>query len=179
MTHEINYKKVQIIDSDLTFEKIYEKKYIPSEYLDEIKKANLLIVPNENFRKKGDVLFFPETTREFFEYIQDHPNDEIVADIAISDDNFQRIELHSAVIEVATIIVNVVVLPVAINMISNYLYDLIKKYHRKPEDTSARLKIISEETKTKKTKIISYEGPVSEVKETLEIATKEIFSEDK
>lgn len=25
MTHEINYKKVQIIDSDLTFEKIYEK----------------------------------------------------------------------------------------------------------------------------------------------------------
>ena len=173
MTHEINYKKVQIIDSDLTFEKIYEKKYIPSEYLDEIKKANLLIVPNENFRKKGDVLF-PETTREFFEYIQDHPNDEIVADIAISDDNFQRIELHSAVIEVATIIVNVVVLPVAINMISNYLYDLIKKYHRKPEDTSARLKIISEETKTKKTKIISYEGPVSEVKETLEI-----FSEDK
>ena len=40
MTHEINYKKVQIIDSDLTFEKIYEKKYIPSEYLDEIKKAN-------------------------------------------------------------------------------------------------------------------------------------------
>lgn len=178
MTHEINYKKVQIIDSDLTFEKIYEKKYIPSEYLDEIKKANLLIVPNENFRKKGDVLF-PETTREFFEYIQDHPNDEIVADIAISDDNFQRIELHSAVIEVATIIVNVVVLPVAINMISNYLYDLIKKYHRKQEDTSARLKIISEETKTKKTKIISYEGPVSEVKETLEIATKEIFSEDK
>lgn len=178
MTHDINYKKVQIIDSDLTFEKIYEKKYIPSEYLDEIKKANLLIVPNENFRKKGDVLF-PETTREFFEYIQDHPNDEIVADIAISDDNFQRIELHSAVIEVATIIVNVVVLPVAINMISNYLYDLIKKYHRKPEDTSARLKIISEETKTKKTKIISYEGPVSEVKETLEIATKEIFSEDK
>lgn len=178
MTHEINYKKVQIIDSDLTFEKIYEKKYIPSEYLDEIKKANLLIVPNENFRKKGDVLF-PETTRESFEYIQDHPNDEIVADIAISDDNFQRIELHSAVIEVATIIVNVVVLPVAINMISNYLYDLIKKYHRKPEDTSARLKIISEETKTKKTKIISYEGPVSEVKETLEIATKEIFSEDK
>lgn len=178
MTHEINYKKVQIIDSDLTFEKIYEKKYIPSEYLDEIKKANLLIVPNENFRKKGDVLF-PETTREFFEYIQDHPNDEIVADIAISDDNFQRIELHSAVIEVATIIVNVVVLPVAINMISDYLYDLIKKYHRKPEDTSARLKIISEETKTKKTKIISYEGPVSEVKETLEIATKEIFSEDK
>lgn len=178
MVHEINYKKVQIIDSDLTFEKIYEKKYIPSEYLDEIKKANLLIVPNENFRKEGDVLF-PETTREFFEYIQDHPNDEIVADIAISDDNFQRIELHSAVIEVATIIVNVVVLPVAINMISNYLYDLIKKYHRKPEDTSARLKIISEETKTKKTKIISYEGPVSEVKETLEIATKEIFSEDK
>ena len=74
MTHEINYKKVQIIDSDLTFEKIYEKKYIPSKYLDEIKKANLLIVPNENFRKKGDVLF-PETTREFFEYIQDHPID--------------------------------------------------------------------------------------------------------
>lgn len=176
--HEINKKKVQIIDTDVTFEKIYEKDYVPIEYLNEIKKANLLIVPNENFRKEGDALF-PETTRELFEYIQDHSDESVIADIAASDESFQRIELHAAAIEVATIFVTVAVLPVALNILSNFLYDQIKKLHRKPEETSAKIKIFTEETKSKTTKMISYEGPVSEVKDTLDSAVKELFSEDK
>ena len=98
MKHEILDTVVNVSDSNVTFEQIYKKAYIPVEYIDDIKKANLLIIPNEDFRDDGDVLF-PETTREFFEFLKEEASDEIVADIAISDEDFQRIELHSAVIE--------------------------------------------------------------------------------
>ena len=152
-------------------------QYIATEYLDDIKKANLLIIPNENFRDEGDVLF-PETTREFFDFIREFPNDEIIADIAISDEDFKRIELHSAVIEVAPIIVQTIVLPIALNIISSFLYDLAKKYRRKPEDTSAKVQIITEETATKKSKKITYEGPVSGIKEVLDQAAKDLFSNE-
>lgn len=177
MKHEIFDTVLKVTDSDVTFEKIYKKEYIPTEYLDDIKKANLLIIPNENFRDEGDVLF-PETTREFFDFIREFPNDEIIADIAISDEDFKRIELHSAVIEVAPIIVQTIVLPIALNIISSFLYDLVKKYRRKPEDTSAKVQIITEETATKKSKKITYEGPVSGIKEVLDQAAKDLFSNE-
>ena len=169
MKHEIFDTVLNVTDSDVTFEKIYKKEYIPTEYLDDIKKANLLIIPNENFRDEGDVLF-PETTREFFDFIREFPNDEIIADIAISDEDFKRIELHSAVIEVAPIIVQTIVLPIVLNIISSFLYDLVKKYRRKPEDT--------EETATKKSKKITYEGPVSGIKEVLDQTAKDLFSNE-
>ena len=177
MKHEIFDTVLNVADSNVTFEKIYKKDYIPTEYLDDIKKANLLIIPNENFRDEGDVLF-PETTREFFDFIREFPNDEIIADIAISDENFKRIELHSALIEVAPIIVQWVVFPIATSMIASFLYELVKKYRRKPEDTSAKVQIITEETATKKSKKITYEGPVSGVKEALDQAVKDLFSNE-
>lgn len=177
MQHESFDNILKISDTDITFEQIYEKDYVPVEYLDEIKKANLLIIPNESFRDEGDILF-PETTRDFFDFVRESSGGEIVADIAISDEDFQQIELHSAVIEVAQIIVQWVVLPVATNMVANFLCDLVKKYHREPENTSAKVKIITEETKTKKSKLITYEGPVSGIKDALDQATKDIFSEE-
>lgn len=174
MKHEIFGNTLKIVDTDLTFEQIYDKDYIPKDYMDEIKRANLLIIPNEGFSDSGDVLF-PETTREFLDYIRDSSEEDIVADIAISDEDFQRIELHSAVIEVAKIIVQWAVFPIATSMIAAFLYDLVKKYRRKPEDTSARVQIITEETKTKKSKMITYEGPVSGVKDALDQAVKDLF----
>lgn len=84
MKHEIFDETLKIIDTDITFEQIYDKKYIPKEYLEDIKKANLLIIPDEGFRDTGDVLF-PETTREFFDFIRDSSGEEVVADIAISE----------------------------------------------------------------------------------------------
>ena len=174
--HEFNGKLVTIDDTDISFEAMYRKEYIPKEYMEDIQKANLLIIPNENFRGKGNLLF-PETTPEFLELLREG-NNEIVADIAIGDENFQRIELHSAVIEVATFIVEILVLPVAINMISSFLYDQVKKHRRNADDTTANVQIIVEETKRKKTKKIVYKGPVSELKDTLNETYKDLFSKD-
>ena len=176
MTHEIDEKKLEISDTDITFEKIYNKDYVPTEYIDDIKKANILLIPDENFRDEGDILF-PETTREFFDFLKEESSDDIIADIVVSDEEFQRIELHSAAIEVATIIVQSAVFNIATSLIAAFLYDLVKKYHRKPEETSAKVKIITEETMTKKSKMIGYEGPVSGVKDALEQAEKDLFSE--
>lgn len=177
MKHEIFNTVLDFADSDITFEGIYQKPYIPTEYMDDIKRANLLIIPNENFRDEGDILF-PETTRELLDFIRETGGDEIIADIAISDEDFRCIELHSAVIEVATIIVQQVVLPIATGIVASFLYDLIKKYHRNPEEAAAKVKIITEETDTKRSKIITYEGPVSGVKDALDQATKELFTKE-
>lgn len=175
MQHESFDKVLKISDTDITFEQIYGKDYIPAEYLDDIKKANLLIIPNESSHDEGDILF-PETTREFLDFIRESSGGEIVADIAVSDENFQQIELHSAVIDIASIIVQFIIFPVAANIIADFLGDLVKKYRRKPDETFAKIKIIAEETRGKKNKMITYEGPVSGIKDALDQAAKDLFS---
>lgn len=174
MKHEILDTKLNVSDSEITFEKIYEEGYIPQEYIDDIKKANFLLIPNDSCYEEGRLLF-PETTRDFFDFVREQKDERIIADIAISDENFQSLELHSAIIELAKVIVQSAVFSISTSLIASFLHDLVKKYHRNPETTSAKVQIISEETKTKKSKQIIYEGPVSGIKDALDQATKELF----
>lgn len=176
MRHEIKNTRINIVDTDITFETIYSKPYIPQEYIEDIKNADVLLIPEESFREEGDVLF-PETTREFLDFIRDEIPKDMTVDIAISDEQFKRIELHSDAVNIATIIVDSAIFNIACGIIASFLYDLAKKYLKKPEDLTANVKIISEETKTKKSKMIIYEGPVSGIKETLEQASRELFKE--
>lgn len=175
MRHEVFEKTVEIVDSDITFDKIYKKEYIPQEHISDIMKANILIIPYETYKEEKEVCF-PETTIEFYDFIKANSNDEIILDIAISDDKFQRLELHSATINVATVLVTYIALPIATSMIASFLYDLVKKYRRNNEETSAEVSVIVEETKTKKSKKIMYKGPVSGVKEALDEAAKNLFA---
>ena len=174
MKHETFDTKINVADSEITFEKIYEKDYIPQEYINDIKNANFLLIPNDSCYEDGGFLF-PETTRDFFNYVREQKDEKIIADIAISDKDFQSLELHSAIIEVAKVIVEWAVFPIATSLIASFLYDLVKKHHRNPEETSVKVQIITEETKTKKSKQIIYEGPVSGIKDALDKATKKLF----
>ena len=160
MEHECFIQKKSLGESDLSFDKVYRKIWFPNEVAEEVKKANFLIIPSD-YTSNGMDVVFPETTTEFFEYIRQQSNEEIRCDIAISDDNYRKIEKHSALIEVATVIVSSGILPIAINLISSFLYDLVSRYRRIPEKTAAKVTIFAEETRIKKTVKIEYEGPVS------------------
>lgn len=177
MKHEVFDKKIEIEETDITFDSIYDKSFIPQDYIEDIKKADILIIPEENFREEGDVLF-PETTREFLEYLQEQIPKDMSVDIAISDEDFRKIELHSDLVNVATIIVSSTAFSIACSMVASFLYDMAKKLLKRPQDLNAKVKIISEETKTKKTKSITYEGPVSGIKEALEQASKDLFKDE-
>ena len=175
--HEVFDKKIEIEETDITFDSIYDKPFIPQDYIEDIKKADILIIPEENFREEGDVLF-TETTREFLEYLQEQIPKDMSVDIAISDEDFRKIELHSDLVNVATIIVSSTAFSIACSMVASFLYDMAKKLLKRPQDLNAKVKIISEETKTKKTKSITYEGPVSGIKEALEQASKDLFKDE-
>lgn len=177
MQHEINHKIVEINNTDVTFETIYEKEYCPKQYLDDIKSANLLIIPIEGYRDEPSVVF-PETTKDFYDFIKKNEADGLKSDIVIADSEFKNLELHSMLINLAPVIVNSIFLPLAINLISSFLYDMIKKFRRKKEESSAKVSVIVEETKTKKSKKITYEGPISEFKDSVEPLVKDLFKED-
>lgn len=176
MLHETTNKKISVEDTDISFQSVYEEDYFPQNLLEEIDKANMLIIPDCIFRDGYSRYVFPETTQEFLEYAKEKASDEFVPDIAADDDSFNKMELHSAVITVATFIVKKVVFPIALNIVSCFLYDQVKKHHRKENELSCKLKIII--TDGEKNKVISYEGPANSVEEALKLAVKAEFNNE-
>lgn len=176
MLHEINNKKITVEDTNIDFQSVYTEKYFPQDLLNEIGKANMLIIPDYFSRENYTGYVFPETTQEFLKCAQERACDEFVPDIATDDDSFNKMELHSAVITVATFIVTTVALPIALSVVGNFLYDQMKKHHRKENELSCKLNVIV--TDGKKNKRISYEGPANSAEEALKLAVKGAFNNE-
>lgn len=175
MRHEIEENQLIITDSEMNFSMIYEKPYVPQEYINDIKKANILLIPTENSDRYEHPIF-PELTLEFLDYVKENTPDDIITDIAISDDDFNRLELHSAAVTVATIIVTYGILPIVTGIIAAYLYDKLKQLHRKEDELSAEVNIIVQNGK--KSKRISYKGPVKGIKDTLDSTIPHLFENE-
>ncbi|MCD7835162.1 MAG: hypothetical protein LUG83_00580 [Lachnospiraceae bacterium] len=174
MMHESNKEIINIEDTAISFESVYKEAYFPKDLLSEIGKANMLIIPEHLVRENVSEYVFPETTREFLGYAQEKASDVFVPDIAADDDSFEKLELHSAVVTVATFIVTSIVLPIALSIVANFLTDEIKKHHRKEGELMAKINIIVADDKGNKK--ISYEGPADSAEDALKLAVQGMFT---
>lgn len=171
MLHESDLEKdIKITDTDINFETLLQKEYIPQKYIEDIKKANVLIIPNEGFRD-NDGCFFPECTSEFYMYLKNQK--EIETEICIDDDEYKKIELHADIVYVATIIIQYVILPIVTGVIASYLYGKANSMNKDRKDANASVHIIVE--KNGKSKKIDYEGSIENFEEAMKTIEKSIF----
>ena len=155
------------IRSDITFDKCYADSTLSVEELLLIKKADLLFLPQENFRE-GINKCFHENIIEINDYFKEYSNGELLTEFCISEDEFQIMELHSEVVRFGIILIAEASFALFIGLITNYLYDLAKRRAKKNKEIKAEISIIIE--KKGKSKKITYRGSA----EDFEIAMKSI-----
>lgn len=173
MKHESDIEKmIDVVDTELSFESIYKKEYMPKEYENEIRSANVLLIPNESFRGYQG-LFFPECTDELLDFMKEQKNENVKVDICISDKDFQKLELHADIVYIATMIVQSVVLPIVTNIIAAYLYDKLKKSNKSPKETNIDVNVIVE--KNGKSKMVHYQGSIENFEKTMKTIDETIF----
>ena len=51
MRHEIQEKQLKITDSEINFNLIYEKPYVPQKYINDIKKSKYITNPDRKFKQ--------------------------------------------------------------------------------------------------------------------------------
>lgn len=171
LQHESDLEKeIRVTDVDINFKSIYEKDYIPKKYIEDIKQANILIIPNDGFREKKG-LFFPECTSEFYKFLKS--KSEVKTEICIDDDDFRKLELHADIIYVATLIVQYAVFPIATSIIATYLYDKVKSMNKETDETNTKVHIIVE--KNGKSKKVDYEGSIENFEKAMKNVEKTIF----
>lgn len=144
-------------DSNVTFEKVYESPFSPNN--SEIKDANMLLLPYKDFRE-GVEYCFTEYAAEFLHYLKSN-DDGVIADIAICDEKYCVIEMHSLLLDIGIFIATNVVVSAAVNILSNFVYDKIKSLHEKKENVNVRVEIIVQNDNGT-SKSIKYDGPASD-----------------
>ena len=154
---ERNNSAIEVKESTTTFETVYNSDYAPND--PSLKAANLVLIPYHNYRPDIEYCF-GEYSEEFLRYVREKGSEEIRPDIAITDEQYQSMEMHSLLIDIGIFIATNVILSLAVNILSNYVYDKVKSMHEKKENVSVRVEIITQDANGN-SKSIKYDGPVS------------------
>lgn len=174
MFHESENKSLlRISESSLNFSRIISMPYTPEEYMDDIKYANVLLIPEDRYQ--DGTWLFTEYTSEIYNYLKENASEDVKMDICISDKDYKKLELHSEVINLGEFLVTNVILSIFINLLSSYLYDKLRKNHKKPKDVNTSVNITVE--KNGKSKKITYSGSVENFEKVLMDVKDNIFDD--
>lgn len=161
----------------INFKTIRNKDYYPMKYDDNLKNANILLIPFENFRE-GYKILFSETTKEFFNYLKEAGDENIKPDVVCLDEDFKEIELHNADIIITSMLISNMVLPFLINLLSSFVYNKLTNIAQEPRSANVKFELYINNSSKSSTTKVKYNGPASEIERTLKQVNK-MMNEDK
>ena len=155
MEHESTSTDGWVInDSEENFETWVDREFISDDLRKQLRKADILIVPTESFNRPG-VPVFPEKTDELFDFLKRDLPEGLDVDICIEDGDYKGLALYADLVIIPSFVVMYIVLPILLNLVSNYIYQKISK----PESRNIKttITVVNENGQSKN---LSYEGPV-------------------
>jgi hypothetical protein len=140
-------------DSNVTFEVVAQKPYVPEDLRSAIEFASLVIVPREGFRDEGGPLF-PAGTLQLLDHINDAAPELVVA-VPVSDEDYRELSLHDAQLTLGTFLLTLIAAPIFVNLVTEF----IKKKTGGNEQTAKVDLIMNVRKPNGHTTEISYKGP--------------------
>lgn len=139
-----------------------------------IQGSDLVLVPAEGF---GDYVepVFPKGSDELFQFLCNHVPSGMKVELAAEDKDYKELGLHADTFYVATVLVRLLVAPVAVGLIVEYLKSRLGSRLNK---TEVRASMILDQTDgpNSKTLRLSYEGPAIAFEKTMREALSTVTS---
>jgi hypothetical protein len=108
-----------IIASNISISSAIQEANLSSKRKDELKTVNILALPTKGYHGKDGAFFFGGA-RDFYMYCQENdPNHPV--DFCIEKTEYKEIDLNSIELFLGTFLISSIILPVFVNLISNYL----------------------------------------------------------
>ncbi|MDY0278421.1 MAG: hypothetical protein RBQ97_10105 [Acholeplasma sp.] len=139
---------------DTTFKSIIDTFSEHPDFQNKLSSTNALIIPSSIFDNQDT--YFPQGTIDFYQYLHSNSPPELNIDIAVLDEKYAEFPKYNETIEIATIIVKYVCLPIVLPIISRYIYD---KYLSKNNEEKHEIKSEILITKNDTTVAYKYCGP--------------------
>ena len=182
--------ELTINDVEENFDSWLSKDFLNEELRETLGKVDILLVPFENLRDTPNPLLFPVGTEEVLRYFNEKLPDSVLADICISDADYQEFAFYSDYKRLGNFMVKSVAVPVFVTIFSAFVYDkFIKEDNTKPqieiidkstnttinnhisnlsdkkylEPTHVKFSVTVVDSTGPKSKSISFEGPATDI----------------
>lgn len=166
--------KLTVEENALVVADLFARPWVSENLRTSLEQATVVFVQWEGFRDLVQPVF-PTHTAELFRYLQTHLPPEIRSEVAVDDEVFTEVSLHADIVWLPDLLVkggSLVALPIAINLISEWLKLLLLE--RRPR-TEAKLNVTIE-LPTGEIKRLVYEGPADELGRITELGQRLLSS---
>jgi hypothetical protein len=147
------------------------RPYITEGLHQQLLEANFLIVPNEGYGDRADLVYFPVGTERLFGFLRGSTQEGLSVDICIEDEDYKEVALHADLMIIARFVVTSLVAPLAVKLIAEYIKDRIKGRQKEIE---VRSKLVVNDSTTGRSVKLSYEGPATEYRDVMVKALQEL-----
>ncbi len=160
MKHESNEKnKLEVEDLDFNID-LYLEKYIKNEDLkNTLKVADIVLLPYDSFGDKQGPIF-PEQNSEFYNFLSENFENEKI-EICVETDDYVELTLHGELINIGTILLKDIAIPVICTLIVNYIESKIG-------NKKSKVKVVFIEKQGNSYKEFKYEGNLEYLSETVD-----------
>lgn len=117
-----------------------KRPYVPDDLRERILKADILIVPRENFRGIEDPLF-PTGTEETYAFLKARLPMGVSVELPIADEAYEELALHSALIILGIFIATQIATPVLVSLLSEAIKHRFPHYFNGKNSPEAKLEI--------------------------------------
>ena len=165
--------KIEIEETTEGLDHWLSRPYLLDEVRRSLASAKVLLVPQEGFRGR-DVRVFPVGTEEFFNQLREKLPHDLGVEIAINDDDYKEVALHSALLIIGSVVVasvTLVGLPVLVNVVSEYIN---RRLYSDKDKMDARVRWELTVVDGSRAVKISYEGPAIEFQSDMQRAISEL-----
>lgn len=147
---------VEIEDANISRCQLQEKRWVDDALRESLGKANVVIMPWENFREL-DVPVFPDGTADFFQAIRNSSTLELLPEVAVVDEQYSEVALHADQVITPTLFVTSFFAPVVTKFVADWL---ARRLLERAKHSDVKFKMYIEDVHGN-TRLFSYEGPVN------------------
>ncbi len=149
------------------------RPYLCEETRAKLPKADVLVVPQEDFRGE-DIVLFPVRTDEFYGFLKEQLGEKYSVELAIEDDGYKELALHSGLIILGTLVLTRLIAPIVVKVVSDYISQRLKGEAKK-EAAQVRFEMIVQEQTADRIRAvkISYDGPALDFLPAMQEAIKQ------
>ncbi len=148
---------VKISGTDESREHWLDSERLSEEVKQEVREADIAILPFESWREYEHPVF-PAHTSKVFRHIDSASPKGLRVGIASDDADYEELHLRSGfLLELGTFLVTNVALPIAINLITSYIVDRVGS---KSEEFRLRIRFVVEQSPSSPGVKFSYDGPL-------------------
>lgn len=142
------------------------EQFTNPDFKKQILNSNIILLPYIGFMDYEQLLF-TDLTRELYRYLKTQQSDSIIVEVAYEGDQPNELIQHADFLDLGKIFIFSFIAPIALSLLSNFIYDKINNSSKCLDNSIVRCEIIVNKQEDN-SKVFKYDGPASSFEKLLE-----------